>query len=91
MQSDEEFKRLYEDHATKYFRGELAVSDPESYSLEEFEDISLGMELTTIEVEEFLRQDFQSMPPAMQKAMMDMLCAGGKEQRTFWEGILLRA
>lgn len=35
MFSEEEYRRLREDHEVAYFRADLALSDPEGYSLEE--------------------------------------------------------
>ena len=35
MLSEEEYRRLREDHEVAYFRADLALSDPEGYSLEE--------------------------------------------------------
>lgn len=88
MHTDVEFKQLMEDHAATYFRGEMAVTNPNDYTPEELEAMSIDMDLSTVEVDEFLRQDFQSMPPQMQDAMIQMLCVGSEEAKKFWEGIL---
>ena len=47
------------------------------------------MDASTEEVEALMRKDFQSMPPEMQKAMLNMLTEVGPESKEFWEGILL--
>lgn len=63
MLSEEEYRRLREDHEVAYFRAELALSDPEGYSLEEKAEIIEGMRSSTEEVERAMREDFESMPP----------------------------
>lgn len=90
MHTDDEFKQLMEDHAATYFRGEMAVANPRDYTLEELEAMSIDMDLSAVEVDEFLRQDFQSMPQQMQEAMLQMLCASSEEAKKFWEGVLLQ-
>lgn len=89
MVDDETFKQAIEDHEVAYFRGRMAIDCPESYSLEEMKEISEGMDASTEEVEALMRKDFQSMPPEMQKAMLNMLTEVGPESKEFWEGILL--
>lgn len=74
MHADAEFKQLMEDHAATYFRGEMAAANPKDYTLEELEAMSIDMDLSTVEVDEFLRQDFQSMPPEAQAVMFNLLC-----------------
>lgn len=50
-----------------YFRADLALSDPESYSIEEKREIIEGMRESTEKVDRAMREDFESMPPEMQR------------------------
>lgn len=63
MLSEEDYRRLREDHEVAYFRADLALSDPEGYSLEEKAEIIEGMRSSTEEAERAMREDFESMPP----------------------------
>ena len=83
------WEKLMQDHEIAYFRGDLATSSPESYSIEEMAEISRTMDASTAEIDAALRADFNSMTPFMQKAMLDMLGAPGSPERNWWERILL--
>jgi actin-like ATPase involved in cell morphogenesis len=88
MLSDEEVKRLMEEHEMAYFRGDLATSMPESYSIDEMREISEAMDASTAKVDAAMRADFEAMPPEMKVKMLDMLVASGMESREWWEKIL---
>ncbi|WP_208102718.1 hypothetical protein, partial [Gordonibacter urolithinfaciens] len=83
MLSEEEYRRLREDHEVAYFRADLALSDPEGYSLEEKAEIIEGMRSSTEEVERAMREDFESMPPEMRRRMFEMLASSGPGARGF--------
>ena len=83
------WEQLMQDHEIAYFRGDLATSSPESYSIEEMAEISQAMDASTAEIDAALRADFDAMPPIMQKTMLDMLGAPGSPERDWWERILL--
>ena len=86
-------KTLYDDlrneHELAYFRGSLAVSYPDSYSLDEKQRISEDMDKSTAEIDAFMRREFQSMPPGLQVRILDLLTARGSQSREWWERILL--
>lgn len=88
MLSDEEYRQLLEDHEVAYFRADLALSDPESYSIEEKKEIIEGMRESTEKVDRALREDFESMPPEMQRRMFEMLTSSGPEAKEFWTDVL---
>ena len=88
MLSDEEIKRLMEDHEMAYFKGDLALSSPESYTVDEMREISEGMDASTAEVDAAMRADFESLPPKAQAMLLDMLAESGVESREWWEKIL---
>lgn len=88
MMSDEEIRQLMEEHEMAYFRGDLATSSPESYSIDEMREISEAMDASTAKVDAAMRADFEAMPPEMKVKMLDMLAASGVESREWWEKIL---
>ena len=49
--TDAEWAALIEEHEMAYFRGELATSSPESYSLDEMHAISEAMDESTAKAE----------------------------------------
>ena len=89
MLSEEEYRRLREDHEVAHFRADLALSDPEGYSLEEKAEIIEGMRSSTEEVERAMREDFESMPPETRRRMFEMLASSGPGARGFWSRLLL--
>ena len=88
MMSDEEIRQLMEEHEMAYFRGDLATSSPESYSIDEMREISEAMDASTAKVDAAMRADFEAMPPEMKVKMLDMLAESGVESRERWEKIL---
>lgn len=88
MMSDEEIRQLMEEHEMAYFRGDLATSSPESYSIDEMREISEAMDASTAKVDAAMRADFEAMPPEMKVKILDMLAASGVESREWWEKIL---
>lgn len=88
MISEEEYRRMLEDHEVAYFRADLALSDPESYSPEEKAEIIEGMRSSTEEAERAMREDFESMPPEMRERMFEMLASSGPGAKEFWSDLL---
>lgn len=88
MLSEEEYRQLMEDHAVAYFKADLALSDPESYSIEEKREINEGMRESTEKVDRALREDFESMPPEMRRRMVEMLASSGPGAKEFWSDLL---
>lgn len=88
MLSEEEYRQLLEDHEVAYFRADLALSDPESYSIEEKREIIEGMRESTEKVDRAMREDFESMPPEMRRRMFEMLASSGPGVREFWTDLL---
>ena len=89
MISDDEYKRLLEDHEIAYFKGDLATSMPDSYSLDEMREISEAMDASTQAIDDAMRADFESLPPAAQAKLLDMLAGTGVESREWWEYVLM--
>ncbi len=68
-----------------YFRGDLAMSMPSSYSIDEIGEISAAMDASTAEVDAAMRADFESLPPEAKVKLLDMLAESGVESREWWE------
>ena len=72
-----------------YFRADLCLSSPESYSLEEKKDICNGMMSTSKATLDAMRADFESMPPELRCKLLDMLCQSGVESPEWWWDVLV--
>lgn len=89
MITDEEYKRLREQHEVAYLKGDLAASMPESYSLEEMREISEAMDASTQAIDEAMRADFESLPSEAKDKLLDMLAGSSVESREWWEYVLM--
>ena len=89
MITDPKWSDLYERHEMAYFRGQLATSDPASYSVDEMREISEAMDASTAEVEAELRNDFNAMPPKLQTAMLDLLQKADLDGFDWWLSVLV--
>lgn len=72
-----------------YFRADLCLYSPESYSLEEKKEICNDMMATSKAVLDAMREDFQSYPPELRDKFLDMLCASGVESPQWWWDVLV--
>ena len=86
--TDAEWAALVEEHEMAYFRGELATSSPESYSIDEMREISEAMDESTAKAEAAMRADFQSMPVHAQAAMLNLLEKADPGNMAFWNRVL---
>lgn len=68
-----------------YFRGELATSSPESYSIEEMREISEAMDESTAKAEAAMRDDFAALPPQAQALMLELLAGADPGNMDFWK------
>lgn len=89
MATNTDWRKLYEEHEVAYLRGDLATSSPGSYTLDEMREISADMDAGTAEVEAAMRADLNSMSPAMQARMMDLLGKADIENIDWWRMLLL--
>ena len=67
-----------------YFRADLCIYSPESYSLDEKKEICNEMMATSKATLDAMREDFQSYPPELSAKLLDMLCASGVESPQWW-------
>ncbi len=89
MKTNSEWNDLIQEHELAYFRGDLALSSPQSYSLAEKAAICDEMEATTIACDKAMHDDFQQLPPELQERLLAMLCDSGVMTPEYWREVLL--
>ena len=89
MMTNEQWETLAQEHELAYFRADVCLGSPQSFSLEENRQICDEMEASTAEVDAALRKDFESLPPEAQGKLLDMLCASGCMTPEWWRETLL--
>lgn len=72
-----------------YFRADLCLCSPESYTLEEKRDICNDMISSTKATLDAMRADFESYPPEIRSKLLDMLCQSGIESPEWWWDVLV--
>ena len=87
--TDEKWEELRQDEEMAYFRADLCLSSPESYSLEEKKEICNGMMSTSKALLDAMRKDFESIPPVLRSKLLDMLCQSGVESPKWWWDVLV--
>lgn len=85
----ENMQKLIEDEAMAYFRADVCLGSPESFSLDEKREICEQMESTSKAIEDAMKADFESLPPEFRVKLLDMLCSSGCESEEFWKDLLL--
>ena len=75
--ANEQWETLAQEHEMAYFRADVCLGSPQSFSLEEKKQICAEMDASTAEIDAALRKDFESLPPETQGMLLDMLCASG--------------
>ena len=85
----ENAQQLIEDEAMAYFRADVCLGSPQSFSLDEKREICEQTESTSKAIEDAMKKDFESLPPAFRVKLLDMLCASGCESEKFWKDLLL--
>ncbi len=71
--------KLQQDEDMAYFRADLCLSSPESYSLEEKKQICNEMAAASMAQLAAMREDFQSYPHEIQERLLGMLSMSGVE------------
>ena len=67
-----------------YFREDICLYSPESYTLDEKKEICNDMMSTSKAMLDAMREDFESMPPELRSKLLDMLCQSGVETPEWW-------
>jgi hypothetical protein len=74
-----------------YFRAELCLYSPESYTPEEKRQICIDMVETSRAILEEMRRDFNARPAAERARILDGLCRSGKKTPEWWWDVLVGA
>ena len=91
MATQAQYDKLIEDNELAFFRADVCLGSPESYSLEEKAAICEDMETTNKAIEDAIRKDFEALPPEFQDKLLDMLCASGCMTPEWWKETLFGA
>ena len=88
MMNQSQVNQLDEDNELAFFRADVCLGSPQSFSLEEKAKICDDMEATNKAIEDAIRTDFEALPPEFQGKLLDMLCASGCMTPEWWKGTL---
>ena len=88
MTTSTEWSRMREEHELAYFRADVCLESPQSFSLEEKKRICKDMEASTKAIDAAMRADFWSMPAEARSRMLDLLGGSDCETREWWEELL---
>ena len=88
MTTATEWNRMREEHELAYFRADVCLGSPHSYSLEEKRQICADMEASTEAIDAAMRADFWSMPAEARSRMLDLLGGSDCKTREWWEELL---
>ena len=89
MKTNTDWATLQQAEDMAYFRADLCLYPPESYTLEEKEEIYNGMIESSKAMLNAMRADFESYPPEFRAKLLDMLCASGAESPEWWWDVLV--
>ena len=83
------FDELAQAEDMAYFKADICLYSPESYTLEEKSDICNEMISTSKAMLDAMRADFETYPPAIRSKLLDMLCQSGIESPEWWWDVLV--
>ena len=89
MMNEAKWEELRQEEDMAYFRADLCISSPESYSLDEKRDICNGMITSSKAMLDAMREDFEQLPPELRSRLLDMLCQSGVESPQWWWDVLV--
>lgn len=72
-----------------FFRADLCLYSPESYTLEEKKEICNDMFKTNWAIQDAMRADFEQLSPNARAKLLDMFCASGVESPQWWWDVLV--
>lgn len=81
--------KLQQDEEMAYFRADLCLYSPESYTLDEKREICNDMIRTSRAQLDAMREDFETLPPEARSKLLDMLCQSGVESPQWWWDVLV--
>ena len=89
MTNDTKWEELRQAEEMAYFKADVCLYSPESYSLEEKKEICNEMMASSKAMLDAMREDFQSYPPEFRAKLLDMLCQSGVESADWWWDVLV--
>ena len=89
MLSEDKLDKLTKDEDMAYFRAELCLYTPESYSLEEKAQICNNMIASSVAIEDAMRDEFAELGEVEQTMLLDMLGKSGYKDRDWWRLMLM--
>ena len=89
MMTSEQWETLAQEHEMAYFRADVCLGSPQSFSLEEKRAICEEMDASTKAVDAAMRAGFESLPPEGQARMLDLLEKTDSEHFDWWIEVLL--
>ena len=87
--NDERWTKLQQAEDMAYFKADLCLYSPESYSLDEKRDICNEMISTSKAVLDAMRADFQAYPPEFRSKLLAMICEAEPEKADWWWDVLV--
>lgn len=84
-----QMRKLQEDNDMAFFRADICLESPESFTLDEMALICDEMNSTNKAIEDAMRADLESLPPELRAALLDMLCDSGEMTPEWWCELLL--
>ena len=85
---ENKIRELKEAEDMAYFRADLCLYSPDSYTLDEKVEICNEMASTSRAIVDAMREDFNRMPPELQERMLEELCRSGVESPEWWSEAL---
>lgn len=71
-------RKLQEDNDMAFFRANMCLESPGSFTADEMARIYDEMSSTNKAIEDAMRDDFESLPPELRAALLDLLCDSGE-------------
>lgn len=82
-------RKLQEDNDMAFFRADLCLESPGSFTAGEMARICDEMNSTNKAIEDAMRADFESLAPELRATLLDMLCDSGEMTPEWWCELLL--
>lgn len=89
MTNDTKWEELRQEEELAYFRADVCLYSPESYTLDEKKAICNDMVATSQATLAAMREDFQGYPPEIQERLVGMLSMSGVESPQWWYDVLV--
>ena len=86
---DSKFNELNEKHEMAFFRADVCLGSPQSFTLDEKREICEQIDASNAEIDAAMRADFQSLPPEGQARMLDLLEKADPDHFDWWMSILV--